>query len=76
MIFEGDSNWKKWWPGNSTVEANDKTKYSYSGYDFHVDKILYQAYELLLSEKKEDHSALMTIILVTNDSTRMSLLPK
>jgi len=70
-FLKADSNWKKWWPGNSTADADNKTKYSYSGYDFHIDKILYQAYEIILSEKKEDHSALMTIILVTNDSTRI-----
>jgi hypothetical protein len=66
-----DTNWKKWWPGKSTAEADNKMSYTYSGYDFHIDKILYQAYEIILSKKKEDHSALMTIILVSNDSTRI-----
>jgi len=70
-FLKADSNWKKWWPGKSMSEANNKMKYTYSGYDFHIDKILYQAYEMTVSSKKENHSALMTIILVSNDSTRI-----
>jgi len=49
--------------------TGNKTVYDYSGYDFHIDKILYQAYEILISKNKEDYSALMTIILISNDST-------
>jgi len=70
-FLKADSNWKKWWPGKSTTEASNKMNYTYSGYDFHIDKILYQAYEIILSQKEKEHSALMTIIQLSNDSTRI-----
>jgi len=68
-----DSNWKKWWPGRPTTEVKNKMGYNLSGYDFYIDKILYQAYEIMLSGKQESYSALMKIILLSNDSTRIDL---
>jgi len=68
-----DSNWKKWWPGRTSTKAGNKTSYNFSGYDFAVDKILYQAYEIKMSKKDENDSALMKIILLSNDSTRIDL---
>ena len=72
-FLKADSNWKKWWPGVSTLEEGNRSGYHYSGYDFHIDKILYQAYEVTLSSKTQSDSALMKIILLSNDSTRIDL---
>jgi len=70
-FLAADSNWKKWWPGEISNDNNAKKIFTYSGYDFHINKILYQAYELILSGKQENDTALMKIILLSKDSTRI-----
>lgn len=61
-----DSNWKKWWPEKT---SSDITGLRYSGYDFHIEKTLYQIYELNIKKNKTSLTALMKIISLTKDST-------
>ena len=68
-----DSNWKKWWPGTVTKTNDISTVFTYKGYDFQVQEMLYGAIRLKFFKNGDSSDALLRLIPINNDSMQIEL---
>jgi len=63
-----DSNWGKWWPGKISTDTSSKKIFSYSDYDYSIEKIRYHSFELTLSKDEDSYNSLLKIVSFKTDS--------
>lgn len=65
--FLGDTlNWKKWWPIDT--KYSDKSNQSYKGYRLTLSKVMYNAYDILLTNKTDVISSRIIVLPFGRDS--------
>ena len=63
-----DSNWGKWWPGKISTDTSSKKIFSYSDYDYIIEKIRYHSFELTLTKDENSYNSLLKIVSFKTDS--------
>jgi len=68
-----DSNWGKWWPGKISADTSSKKIFSYSGYDYSIEKIRHHSFELALTKKESSYNSLLKIVSFEKDSVGIEI---
>jgi hypothetical protein len=68
-----DSNWEKWWPGKISTDTSSKKIFTYSGYNYSIEKIRYHSFELTLSKNENSYNSLLKIISFEKDSSAIQI---
>src|SRR5688572_3743418 len=63
-FLTNDSNWMKWWPGSSFVHNDSKGVFESDGYRFNKNKLLYNAFEIIIEKDKLTENSLLNILSV------------
>jgi len=70
-FLTNDSNWHKWWPG--TVSDATKGFFQFSGYQFQIEKVLYDVIQLKLGDNTFSSLSSLEIIPYSVDSIAVRL---
>ena len=71
FLFAG--NWEKWWPGKVSTNSNSKKIFSYSGYDYYIEKIRHAAFELTLTKDETSYNSLLKVISFKKDNVGIEI---
>ena len=65
------SNWQKWWPANGSGKTRTDTLLEEAGFSFHINKILYNAFDISISKGKNTDSSVLYIFSPVKDSIKV-----